>query len=305
MTRIASEAPQTLDALTALVQREFAAMTPQFQVGARYLLDFPAEVPVASMRAIAAQAGVQPATLVRLAQSLGYGGWRDLKQVFVASLHDATRQYADRANTVVRGGRSRSPVNNAAVQADNIRMLAKVNTDSLPKAVRLLAKARHVHVAGFRASFAPAFTLQYLYRLFRPSVTLIRGDAGTLEMELRGMAKGDVTVIIAFAPYSREALRAAEAARKARSRVVAICDSLLAPMALHADCVLLFSTDTPSFFPSSVAALSLVEILIEQLLAQAGQQAVTGIGQAETQLHQTGAYLNTQQPTAAKVNHAS
>src|SRR5690606_32284014 len=67
--------PATLEALTARIQRDFADMTPQFQVGARHLIDFPLDVPVASMRKIAEQAGVQPATLLRLAKSLGYAGW--------------------------------------------------------------------------------------------------------------------------------------------------------------------------------------------------------------------------------------
>lgn len=303
MTHATNPAPKTLDAFTARVQHEFAGMTPQFQVGARYLLDFPAEVPVASMRTIATQAGVQPATLVRLAQSLGYAGWGDLKNVFLASLRSASGQYAERASSVVCG-RSRSAAQSAAIQADNVRMLADVNAQSLPKAVRMLSRARTVHVAGFRASFAPAYTMQYLYRLFRPTVMLIRGDAGTLDMDLRGISKEDVTVIVSFAPYSHESMQVAEAARRAKSQVLAICDSVVAPMALQADCVLQFSTDTPSFFPSSVAALSLIEILIEQLLAQAGPQAVNSIRQAEGHLQQDGAYLNPLRTTAEKVNDA-
>jgi hypothetical protein len=35
-----------------------------------------------------------------------------------------------------------------------------------------------------------------------------------------------------------------------------------------------------------------VEILIEQLLAHAGPDAVEGLRQAEEQLHETGAYLD-------------
>src|SRR5690606_35919459 len=171
------------------------------------------------------------------------------------------------------------------------RRLETGNAGRLTQAVQLLSKAKRVHVAGFRASFAAAFVFQYQYRLFRPSVSALRGDAGTLEMELRALAKGDAVVIIGFAPYSNESMRVAQAARQAGCRILAICDSMLAPMALDADSVLLFDTDTPSFFPSSAAAIALVELLIEQLLAKAGRQAVTGIEQAENQLRQAGAYL--------------
>src|SRR5690606_5795413 len=72
--------PRTLDSLVATVRERYPDMSPQFQIGARHLIDFPERVPVESMRRIAAQAGVQPATLVRLAQSLGYTGWEPLRQ---------------------------------------------------------------------------------------------------------------------------------------------------------------------------------------------------------------------------------
>ncbi len=285
--------PQTMQALVARIQRDFAGMTPQFQVGARYLMDAPAEIPLASMRSIAAQAGVQPATLVRLAQSLGFDGWEDLKRIYVQSLRSAPKGYAAQARKLVRNADPDTLGRAVAVQSDNIQRLDAANASRLPAAIRLLAAAAHVHIAGFRASFAPAFTFQYLYRLFRPSVSLLRGDAGTLEMELRAISRGHAAVIIGFAPYSQESLRVAQAARKAGSKVLAICDSVVAPIALQADCVLVFSTDTPSFFPSSTPALALVEILIEQLLAQAGPTAVEDLKRAEQQLHETGAYLNT------------
>lgn len=289
-----TQIPQTLEALSARIRSQFSGMTPQFQVGARYLLDFPNEVPVASMRKVAAQAGVQPATLVRLAQSLGYPGWDDLKSVFVQSLRQAPKAYADQARKLMSGKKSGDALGRAvATQTGNIKRLEQANAQRLPIAVQLLSKARQVHVAGFRASFAPAFTFQYLYRLFRPSVTALRADAGTLEMELRAIARGDVVVIIGFAPYSQEAMRVAQAARQAGSRILAICDSVVAPIALDADCVLVFSTETHSFFPSSAAAVALVEVLIEQLLAKAGKQAIDGIAKAEDQLHRTGAYLST------------
>ncbi|MCC2596091.1 MurR/RpiR family transcriptional regulator [Pusillimonas sp. MFBS29] len=285
-------APASLEALTARIQRDFAQMTPQFQVGARHLLEFPLEIPLASMRKIAGQAGVQPATLVRLAKSLGYEGWQELKDVFVRSLQRGPERYADRARRLQHGRRTGNALSRAVeAQSDNIHRIQANNAERLPAALQLLSRARQVYVAGFRASFASAFLFQYQYRLFRTSVTLLRGDAGTLEMELRALGKDDTVVLVGFAPYSREALRVAQAAQQAGSRVLAICDSAVAPIALNADCVLLFSTDTPSFFPSSTAATALIELLIEQLLTKAGKQAIKRIEAAEEQLHQTGAYL--------------
>lgn len=294
--------PHTLDELVALVRERFPEMSPQFQIGARYLIDFPAEVPVQSMRRIATDAGVQPATLVRFAQALGYSGWEDMRQVFIRGLHQTPRRYADQAREVVRHRSVRTTLSrHVMTQTLNLQLLEDLNTDRLPAAIRLLQRSRHVHVAGFRASHAAAHTLHYLYRLFRNSVTLLRGDAGLLEMELRALEPRDVVVIIGFAPYSQEGLRVAQAARQRNCRIIAICDSEVAPVAQHAEVTLLFATETPGFFPTSAAAMVLVEVLANQLLSRAGRQAIEALDVAEDQLRSSGAYLEPQAPTSSSV----
>lgn len=283
--------PQSFDALLQHLQTEYAGMPPQFQISARYLIDHPANIPLASMRTIATQAGVQPATLVRLAQSLGYSGWTQLKDVFVQSIKQGSMVYTEQAKAVVR---SRNPAimfkNTVNAQSTNVSQLAELNAEAMPKAVDLVVKAKRVYVAGFRASHAPAFTFYYLYRLFRPSVSMLRSEAGTLEMELRALQAGDVVVLTAFTPYSKEIVQVYEAAIESGCKVIALCDSLVAPIALESECNLIFGTAVPSFFPSSTAAIALVESLIEQILARTGQKALSGLQSTENQLHQTGAY---------------
>lgn len=295
------QTPTTLDELVERIRERFAGMSPQFQIGARHLIDFPAEVPVESMRRIASRAGVQPATLVRLAQSLGYEGWDGMRQVFVRGLHQLPRRYAEQARDTLGRGNTRSVLGrHASAQSSNLGLLSELNADRLPEAARLLARARHVYIAGFRASHAAAHLLHYLYRLFRNPVTLIRGDVGMLEMELRALEPADAVAIVGFAPYSQESLRVAQAAHARGCTIVAICDSKLAPIARHAAVTLLFPTETSSFFPSSAAAIVLVEALAGQLLGRAGRSAIEALGRAEDDLRSTGAYLDPEPPTAGR-----
>ena len=176
-------------------------------------------------------------------------------------------------------------------QHQNLDLAGENNAESMPKAVDLLSAAANVYVAGFRACFPIAFTIHYIYRLFRSTVLLIRGDAGTLEMELRALAAKDAVVVVSFAPYSTEIVRVADAAREAGCRVIALTDSTVAPIALRADCTLLFSIDSPSFFPSITAGVAVAEALVEQLLAKKGKGAIKALEHTEGQLHQTGAYV--------------
>lgn len=283
--------PHNLETLIQHLQSHYADMPTQFQIGARYLIDHPGDVPIASMRTIATQAGVQPATLVRLAQSLGYDGWAGLKDVFVQSLRQMPTAYTEQAKAVMRNRNPKGMFTNVVqAQAANVAHLDELNTHSMPQAVDLLVKAKRVYVAGFRASYASAFTFYYLYRLFRPTVSMLRTEAGTLEMDLRALQAGDVVVLTAFAPYSQEIVRVYEAAIESGCQVIALCDSQVAPIALESECNLIFGTEVPSFFPSSTAATALVEGLIEQILARSGKKALSGLQSAENQLHQTGAY---------------
>lgn len=285
--------PDSLEHLATQLRTAFSSLSPQFQLAARYLLDQPRNIPVMSMRKIAAEAHVQPATLVRLAQHLGYAGWQDLRQLFVDAVHDRAQPYADRAREILGTGKSaRVHTEMLAAQMRNLEHTGAENSAGLAVAADLLARAANVYIAGFRASYPLAFGLHYVYRLFRSTAYLIRGEAGTLELELRSLTAKDAVVLISFAPYSQEILQIARVAQSTGCKVVAMTDSTVSPVALGADCTLVFSTDSPSFFPSTAAANALTEALLQQLLAKKGKGAIKAIEQAEDQLHHSGAYVS-------------
>ena len=281
-----------------LIRSRFADLSPALQKGARFLVDHPNEVVVASMRSVAERAGVPPATLVRLAQQLGFDGWPGLKAGFVAELGLATDPYGSRAKSLVARRADKTLVGEMfEAQRRNLDATQANSSGTLKQAAKILEQAHQVHIAGFRASFPIAHSLAYVYRLFRPTVQLIDAPAGGLEMQLRALAKGDAVIAISFAPYSREAMRVIDAARAAGCRVVAFTDSQASPLALAADTSVLFSVDSPSFFPSIAAGLAAAEALLEVLVAQAGAAGVRRIERAERDLFDSGAYL---QPPRAR-----
>jgi hypothetical protein len=142
------------------------------------------------------------------------------------------------------------------VQRRNLEATHQQSEQALQKACALIEKAPAVHAAGFRACFPIAFSFVYVYRIFRASVHLVDGQGGSLEMQQRAFAKGDALVVASFMPYSREALQVAEAAKTAGCRIVAITDSVASPLSLLADETLLFTINSPSFFPSVAAGVA-------------------------------------------------
>jgi DNA-binding MurR/RpiR family transcriptional regulator len=284
--------PESFDELVASIRACFAELSPQFQAGAAFLLDHPEEVAVLSMRKVAECALVQPASLVRLSQQLGFPGWNELRALCVARLRTRPEPLTARARSLVAGGKKDTLAQDLLIaQQHNLEATAAHNERTIVHAARVLRKARHVHVAGFRSCYAVAFGFVYGYGLLRPSVSLLTGEAGTLEMQLRAIARDSATVVISFAPYSVEAARVAEVALEKGSRLIAITDSAVSPVALNADSVLIFSHESPSFFPSLVAATAIAESLVAQLLALEGTEAVEQLEIAERSLHAKGAYV--------------
>src|SRR5262245_45464939 len=65
--------------IDALIDRHFAKLSPRLQQAARFIVDNPTVVAVRSMRTAAALAQVDPSTMVRLAQELGFPGYGPLR----------------------------------------------------------------------------------------------------------------------------------------------------------------------------------------------------------------------------------
>jgi len=272
--------------------QQFPSLSPTLQAAARHIVDHPNEVVVRSMRALAEQAGAQPATFVRLAQQLGFEGWADLRSSFVSDLGLHDSGYGQRAKSLAQRGSRDELVQemNEALRTNLDNSFLK-SAALLPKAADALRKARAIHIAGYRASAAVAYSLFYGFRLFRHNVHLLDGGSGGLEWQLRAIGKGDAVCAISFAPYSRETELVLEAARAAGATRIVLTDSPASPLALAADLAVFFDAQSPSFFPSVAAAIAMTESLLELVVAAEGTTVADHIAKAESTLHESGAYL--------------
>lgn len=83
--------------LRKLIIDHYPALTPELQRAAAFVLENINDVALISMRTIAHNADLKPATLSRLAKKLGYEGWEALKAEFIYSLKLTRSSYASRA----------------------------------------------------------------------------------------------------------------------------------------------------------------------------------------------------------------
>lgn len=271
---------------------QFSLLSPELQRAAEFSLQNANQLVVQSMRAFAAEAGVKPATLLRLAQRLGYNGWRELKSAFIDDLGLGNDTYVSKAEKLIAKGTQPALYEEVflAHQA-NLAFTQAENQHAMQQAVTLLDEAKQVYICGFRASFPIAWSLFYVYRLFNRQVSLIDGLASNIEVFTREINAEDCLLLTSFSPYSRESLDVLNAARQAGARIIAITDSPVSPLAQAADCTLLFSLSSPSFFPSIVSGMGVAECLLAMLVARHGREAVNKIECAERYLQRSGAYV--------------
>ena len=275
------------------ILEELPSLSTELRKAARFLLDHPDEVALVSMRVLASRSEVTPTTFVRLARRLGFGDWSQLREPFENRLRSGNSPYAAKADALVTGS-ARETIFAESVNATaaNVTALTKTNSArDISAACVLLEKARRVHVVGFRSCRAPAHCLVYLCRMFRNDVTLLGSDGGALEAELASLNRDEAVVAIGFQPYSRELGLVVDVARRRSAPVLAIIDSMAAPVARDADVTLRFLVDGPSFFPSVAAAVAAVEALAAAMLARSGAKGAAKVRQTEAELKALGAYL--------------
>jgi DNA-binding MurR/RpiR family transcriptional regulator len=280
--------------LTEQIIKAFDTMPAQLQAGARYVLDRPRDVALLSMREQARQAGVQPATMTRLAKHLGMDGYDDVRELYASAVREGDLGFAGKAGVQVvsqklRGDKALAAEMLKSIGAQIERLAAPDRLDSLVAAARALASARRIFCLGLRSSHSVAWHLHYVLSLVGERSTHIDGIAATGADALARATGRDVLLVASVLPYTRVTVELAEYAVARGLRVVAITDSEVAPLAQIAQHSVIVPTDSPSFFHAMSPAFVIAEILGAIIAGRGGEDALATLRHTDQHL----ATLNT------------
>ena len=275
----------------------YGELSPQLQLAARFVLDSPRDVALLSMREQARRAGVQPATMTRLAKQLGLPGFETLREAYVEALRAGGPGFSQRADRQVTDQKLKGDHALASEMASSaarqVGVLAEGPArDALAAAAGSIAGARRINCLGMRSSFPVAWYFHYVLSLVREGVVLVDGMAGVGVDTLRHAASDDVLLVTSVYPYTRATVEAVDYAASRGVRVVAITDSAVAPVAEHALQVVRITVDSPSFFHSMVPAFAAAEILASIVAGRGGANALATLEQAEGQLRAMNIHLD-------------
>lgn len=281
------------DTIRLLVE-SFSTLTPELQKAARYMVENPAEIGLNSMRTVAREAGVKPATISRLSKTLGFTEYSQLREPFRQRLRRDEPEFSSRLQAVQRRGADDSEalfVELRAGEIDNItRTLADENYPVMMAAAETMHRSRRVYVLGLRGAYAPAFLFHYAYQLFQDNSLLLDTRAGIFADQLRGIGAEDSLLVVSFTPYTQLTIDVLEYAAEAGAKIVAVTDSVVSPAADAAAHTIITQKRSPSFYHSFTGALAVTQALTTMLVAKAGGDAVKVVEEAEKQLSRISAY---------------
>jgi len=280
--------------LSERIIRSFDDMPAQLQAGARYVLDRPRDVALLSMREQARQAGVQPATMTRLAKRLGMDGYDEVRELYAAAVREGDLGFAGKAGVQVISQKLKG---DKALACDMLGSIGRQiealampqNLDRLVGAARALASARRIYCLGLRSSHSVAWHLHYVLTLVGDRSIHIDGIGATGPDALARATSRDVLLVASVMPYTRLTIELAEYAVERELTVVAITDSEVAPLAQIAQHTVLVQTESPSFFHAMSPAFAVAEVLGALIAGRGGEDALASLRHSDGHL----AALNT------------
>ncbi|NHB77918.1 MurR/RpiR family transcriptional regulator [Rhodobacter sp. M37P] len=216
-------------------------------------------IALSTVAQVAQAAEVPPSAMMRFCQIMGFSGYAEMQRLFREALSRGMPDYATRLANLKAGGAGHASTLVAEfVEAgrQSMEALARdLDETSLTQAVDLLARARTIHLAGFRRSFPVASYLSYVFDKLGVAAVLHDGVAGLGQRSL--LRPGDALLAITFAPYSEETLALAADARAAGMPVVLLTDPPATRLAPVADIVLTVTEIDFGAFRSLSATIAL------------------------------------------------
>ena len=279
--RIDGLIPRDFKSLRALIVARRQLLPKRLIQVADFAVEHPQEIAFGRVADLAAQAGVQPSTLVRFAQTLGYAGFSDLQAVFRAHARQRWPDYRERLQTLagehaVDGTSDADPAGSksgallhgflhaARVSIDHLEQT--IDHASLAQAVEVLAGARTICLLGVRRVYPVVVYLNYALQTLGARCELVDHAGGMARRRVELLGGDDAVLAVSFTPYASETLELAQAATAAGIPVVAITDSPFSPLAQLASVWMEVAETDLGGFRSLSATLALATALSVALM---------------------------------------
>ena len=262
--------PIDYEALVQLIHERFDSMSKSYRKISVFVTQNPNDVALHSVYAIAERCEVHPSSLVRFAQSLGYKGFKSLQLLFQKRLETAAPGFEARVRALGED------LNKSGAQTDfdflrdlvakdiaSLQMLLDdVSNEQLSKAAELLSKAQSLYLLGQLRSAPIVDFLRYMLTMIGKRCILLDPSGGLATHMAKTICEEDVLVAVSFRYYANEVVSIAEHVQSTPTKVIAISDGTLSPLAKSADVLFSVPEHHHTFSRSIAAPMCISQVLV-------------------------------------------
>jgi DNA-binding MurR/RpiR family transcriptional regulator len=246
------------------INENFISMSKSHKKLASFVLEQYDNAAFMTAAKLAKSVGVSEATVVRFAYALGYEGYPEFQEALAEWVKG-------KLNSVQRigakyGNSTHQEIIDSVLGADIEKIddtIEHLDPQAFEMAISSILAASRVYIIGVRSCKPLAEFLQFYLNMVRDNVILVdsTGTSEIFEQMLR-INENDVVIGISFPRYSMRTLKALEMANDKNAKVITVTDSIHSPMCLYSSCNLFARSDMVSIVDSLVAPLSLINALI-------------------------------------------
>jgi DNA-binding MurR/RpiR family transcriptional regulator len=232
-----------------------------------------------SSRELARRHLVDPATIVRTAQALGYEGFGDFAADLRAHFLGTLTPYA--VAQAAAGQERALPDRLRQTLGEDLERLQALQSglavDRVIALARQIHKARRIVIVGVDLAGTLSYFLAYALRALGFDAHAPVGSAGNLLHHVRFLSADDLVIAMSFRNCLRETVDAVRRARTLRVPTFAISDRGDGPLGRYSDAYLLVSIESSSIAGSYVAAMAALNMVIVACTHQNPRRALKAL----------------------------
>jgi DNA-binding MurR/RpiR family transcriptional regulator len=249
------------------IQEQYESLSPRFRTLADFILENTLDVGFLTATALARRVGVDPATVVRFSQELGYSGFRELSREIKTYINDqlALRYKKEEPEQPGTTGEITRLINELSDRILDV----KVEAGQLAEIVESIRAARQILVTASTIDYGMAtLWTSYLQLIGLPAQSM-PVDPGRAALALRETESEDLVVAISFGLGSGLELgHVLNEAREMGLKTISITASPTLLPAREADLNLSVPSKTPRGYPSFDAVVAVLSVLWQALIKE-------------------------------------
>jgi DNA-binding MurR/RpiR family transcriptional regulator len=256
-----------LNDLKKRIKNKIPHLSDSQKMIANYIVENPQKFAISSIRELEEELNTSKSTIVRLAQTLGYNGFHQMKSTILMSIRhnlEPLHRYKTYLAQKVKNENYLSVIANET--KDNIDSTLRMIEDrQFNKAVKIIEAADHVYTTGMGISTYLAEIAAYLFNRVSKKSNYLGYSGLNLVEQIINLSKDDIILAFSFPPYSEEIIEAASYAKEKNIKVISITDKATSRIIQFSDVYLLVAAESETISNSIMSALFLLYSFTKQI----------------------------------------